>query len=107
MEEIKQAGLLHYTFHVENGATVYTGSNGHQISGDANYELLDIYPSANAEVLYYNISMHQAGHSDFITFCKQVAACDVATWVVNTQNMFCTYYDKAGNKMLEEPIPAL
>ncbi|MFD0795243.1 DUF1398 domain-containing protein [Mucilaginibacter litoreus] len=107
VQEIKSLGLLHYTFKVADGCTVYTGVNGYEISSPPKYALKTIYGQCNAEVLYYNISMHQQGHSDFLTFCSQAAACGVECWVVDTQTMLCTYYNNSGEAMLSEPIPQL
>ena len=37
VQEIKNSGLLYYTFNVTNGATVYTGASDYQVSGEAKY----------------------------------------------------------------------
>jgi len=42
-----------------------------------------------------------------MTFCNEAAKAGVEKWIVDTQKMTCTYYDKLGNVMLEEKIPSV
>jgi len=105
IREIKALGLISYTFMVADGTIIYNGANGFELRSAAKYPSLSIYPHSSAGVLYYNITIHQQGQTDFLTFCKQAAQAGVEKWVVDTQTMLCTYYDVAGNQMLAEPIP--
>lgn len=107
VQEIKNAGLLYYTFYVTNGATVYTGAGDYEVSGEAKYPAQSINDNGNADGLQQYIRQHQQGHSDFFTFCRQCAECGVERWVVDTRSMDCTYLDKADNALVAEPIPEL
>jgi uncharacterized protein YbcV (DUF1398 family) len=105
IKEIKALGLISYTFMVTDGAIIYNGAKGHEVRSMAKYPPLTINKNSSAETLYYNITIHQQGQTDFLTFCKQAAQTGVQKWVIDTNTMFCTYYNIAGNKMLAEPIP--
>jgi uncharacterized protein YbcV (DUF1398 family) len=40
-----------------------------------------------------------------MTFCSDCAKSGIEKWIVCMEKMTCTYFDKAGNEMLEEMIP--
>ena len=105
VKEIKQLGLLHYDFIVKDGRTVYHGANGFQVSGEPLYAEKEISAEPSTTALRQIIAETQQGKSDFPTFCSQAAAAGVEKWVVDTQEMLCSYYDLVGNSMVAEPIP--
>lgn len=105
VQEIKQLGLLYYTFLVKNGQTEYHGANGLQINGEAVYPEKTISIQSSSMAVRQIIAEHQQGKNDFLTFCQLVADAGVQKWVVDTGTMMCTYYDLAGNSMVAEPIP--
>ena len=105
VQEIKALGLQYYDFMVQDGRTVYSGADGFQLSGTPVYEEKAIAATGAAEMLRRIITEHQQGKTDFATFCTQVAAAGVEKWVVDTRSMLCSYYDKAGNVLVAEPIP--
>lgn len=105
IQEIKNLGLISYEYSVCNGKTEYFGANGHNINSDARYAPLTIADCSSSERLEHIISIHQQGQTDFVTFCRQAAEAGVEKWIIDTQKMLCTYYNKAGNKIIAEPIP--
>ena len=52
------------------------------------------------------LQIHQQGQTDYLTFCRDCAATGIEKWFVSLDAMTCTYYDKAGNEILVEQIPA-
>ncbi len=105
VQEIKQLGLLRYEFMVADGSFVYYGSGGYKVSREASYASLVISPVASEDALRHTIAIHQQGQTDFVTFCRQAAEAGVEKWEIDTQSMLCTYFDVAGNRMVEEAIP--
>ncbi len=105
VQEIKGLGLVYYEFWVKDGSLVYHGDHGYSVSREGSYALQRIAASGSSEKLRYTILIHQQGQTDFLTFCRQAAEAGVEKWVVDTEKMFCTYYDLAGNPLVEEPIP--
>lgn len=104
VQEIKELGLLTYEFTVQDGSIVYYGAGQYQVKAGAIYEPLSINPGASAEALQYAITIHQQGQTDFLTFCRQAAEAGVNKWVVDTQELVCSYKDQAGNLVVAEPI---
>jgi uncharacterized protein YbcV (DUF1398 family) len=51
------------------------------------------------------LKIYQQGEIDYFTFCRHYADTGIEKWFVSLDEMTCTYYDKAGNKILVEPIP--
>ncbi|MFT3702020.1 MAG: DUF1398 family protein [Agriterribacter sp.] len=107
INDITALGVTAYSTYVSDGHTDYKGSNNYTTSSDARYAALIIADKSNIELFKQYLKSHQQGQSDYPTFCKQSAETGVEKWVVDMAAMTCTYYDKAGNKMLEEIIPAL
>ncbi|HLP50377.1 MAG TPA: DUF1398 family protein [Chitinophagales bacterium] len=102
---IKQLGVTGYQTFVTDGHTDYTGGDNYQISSDAKYSALEIAPVSDKAEFETYLRAHQQGQSDYLTFCQQSADTGVEKWVVDLAAMTCTYYDLAGNVMLEEKIP--
>ena len=105
IREIKQLGVTGYQTFVTDGHTEYTGGDNYRVSSDAKYAALAIAPVSNKATFEGYLKAHQQGQSDYPAFCQQSADTGVEKWVVNTDTMTCTYYDLAGNVMLEEKIP--
>lgn len=105
IQEIKKLGLKTYEFSVADGTTNYYGDDGHHIKADAIYPTQIINLQPNTEALKQIIAIHQQGLTDFPTVCRQVAGAGVHHWIMDTQIMLCTYFDRSGNAMLAEPIP--
>jgi len=105
VQEIKKLGLVTYEYLVTDGTTVYYGKNSYEVRSAAKYLPLSIAAVSSAAALKHNISIHQQGQTDFLTFCRQAADAGVEKWVIDTKKMLCTYYDLQGNEMIAEPIP--
>lgn len=105
IQEIKALGLLTYEFMVEDGSIIYHGAEDHRVEAPAIYEPLNINHTASPEALRHTIAIHQQGQTDFLTFCRQAAEAGVEKWVIDTQQMVCSYHDVVGRIMVAEPIP--
>lgn len=105
IQEIKAYGLKSYIFSVTDGSVTYYGENGHEVYGPVIYKPKTINPVASPDQLRHTITIHQAGKTDFLTFCEQAAAAGVKQWVIDTKRMLCIYEDINGKEMVVEPIP--
>ena len=105
VKAMNRLGVAHYDFMVADGRAIYHGKNGEQLMSPPKYAEQSVVAAASAEQLRHIISIHQQGQTDFPTFCKQAAEAGVEKWTTDTENMEVIYYDKAGNKLLSEPIP--
>lgn len=105
IREIKALGVIHYDAYVTDGHIDYHAANQYTATVPAKYEPLVIAEKVEREVFKAELLQHQQGKTDFLTFIKMCATCGVEKWVVDMEQMTCTYFDKAGNEVLLEPIP--
>lgn len=105
IRDLKQLGVLHYETFVKDGHTHYSGADGYAVDSPAKYSALAIAEKSNTEKFISDLKAHQAGKSDYLTFCQQSAGAGVEKWVVLLDAMTCTYYDLSGHLLLTENIP--
>jgi len=106
IQDVKTLGVTSYSQYVTDGHTLYHG-HGHTAEAPAKYEALTIAATGNKEQLAHHLKIHQAGETDYLTFCSQAAGAGVEKWTVDTEKMTCVYYDVAGNEMIVEVIPGV
>ena len=105
IQEIKQMGVTSFETWVTDSHTEYFGENNYQTKSLPQYENLTIADSSNREKFCRYLKIHQQGETDYFTFCRHCAETGIERWFVCLDEMTCTYYDKAKNKILVEPIP--
>lgn len=105
MQELKAIGMSHYDAFVSDGHTDYFAVDGEKLTSSAKYGELSIADSADKDRFEERLKLHQQGGTDYITFCRDCADTGVEKWRVDMNAMVCTYFDKAGNVVLEERIP--
>ncbi len=104
IQELKLLGVEEYENFVSDGRTVYHGSNNYTVAGPAKYSEQVIADVGNKDQLQRSLSIHQAGKTTYLEFCKEASENGVKRWVVRLGEMTCTYYDTAGNIMVTEKI---
>ncbi len=107
IKEIKELGVTYYETFVSDGHTDYFGVGDFAITSTAKYDNLIIAAISKTEQFKSDLSAHQQGNSDYLTFCNQCAASGIEKWVVNMEKLSCTYFDKMGIEILMERIPAI
>jgi len=106
IRDLKKLGIHHYDYVVENGSNMYYDENGNYLITEAGNSIHRVVSdSAAPELLKKYILHHQEGGSDYPTFCLQAAEVGVERWTSDLEKMVCSYYDKKGNPMYDEPIP--
>lgn len=105
VQDLILLGVKSYETYVMDGHTQYFGEHDYQISSQAVYAPLTVKLECNTEQFMRDLVAHQAGKTDYSTFCKDCAKSGVEKWVVNMADMSCTYFDQTGNIMLTEAIP--
>ena len=106
IREIKAYGVTHYETYVSDGHIDYHGANDHTATVPAKYEPLVIADTVVGYAFKAELVAHQQGKTDFLTFIKACASFGIEKWAISMDQMTCTYYDKAGNEILVETIPA-
>jgi len=105
IQDLKQLGVIFYDAYVSDGHTDYFGANNFKITSPAKYETLLIADVPDENQFKSDLKAHQQGKTNYPTFCSDCAKSGIEKWVVILEKMTCTYYDKAGNEILEEIIP--
>lgn len=105
VQELIKLGVKKYSTFVSDGHTVFYGDNNYQIESKPKYSELTIANISDKGRFKNYLSIHQSGQTDYPTFCNHSAETGVEKWTVDMSQMTCTYYDKTGNKLLEEQIP--
>ena len=105
IRDLKKLGVIYYESFVIDGHTDYFGENDYKTSSPAKYESLKVAETSNTEQFNKDLKAHQQGKTDYPTFCTDCAKSGIEKWAVSILNMTCTYFDKAGNKILTEAIP--
>ena len=104
VQDLKQLGIQEYSQFVTDGHTVYN-SISYEVQSPAIYQTIHVAATGNTAQLTHHLKIHQAGETDYLTFCRDAAEDGVEIWTVDIAAMTCTYYDTAGNKMVTEIIP--
>ena len=105
IQEIIKLGVEGYETYVTDGHSEYYGQGGYTTRSEAKYVSLSIADKNDVATFKNDLKKHQQGQSDYMTFCRQCAEAGVEKWAVDMAAMTCTYYDKAGNKILVETVP--
>ena len=105
IQEIKSLGVTHYETYVTDGRTDYHGGNDYTATVPTMYEPLQIANAPKTEKFKAELLAHQQGKTDYLTFINMCADYGIEKWEICMDKMTCTYYDKAGNKILVEEIP--
>ncbi|MBI3517949.1 MAG: DUF1398 domain-containing protein [Bacteroidetes bacterium] len=107
VQDLIALGVERYDTFVSDGHAEYVGKDNYTAKSDAKYQPLLISEKSEADTFKHNLKIHQQGQTDYMTFCKHSAEAGVEKWTVNTTDMTCIYYDKAGNIVLLETIPTV
>jgi uncharacterized protein YbcV (DUF1398 family) len=105
IQGIKQLGVTAFQTWVIDSHTEYFGSDDYQTKSEPMYGNLVISDKSDEEKFSGYLKMHQQGKTDYKTFCGHCAETGIEKWFASLEEMTCTYYDKAGNKILVETIP--
>lgn len=105
IQEIKTLGVTKFETWVADSHTDYTGANNYQVSSAPMYDPLMIAGGSDKSSFASYLKTHQQGATDYLTFCRHCAETGIEKWIVSLDEMSCTYYDQAGNKVLTEQIP--
>lgn len=107
VQDIIQLGVTKYESYVTDGHVQFYGSGGFTIPSDAKYPALAIADKSNKDQFLRDLKEHQQGKTDYLTFCRMCADLGIEKWIVDTQQMTCTYYDKHESEILIETIPTV
>ncbi len=100
-------GVQKYDIFVHDGHGEYTSADGDTLVSPLKYDTLTVAETSDSDTFTERLNAHQRGETDYFQFSQDAANAGVEKWTVDTTAMTCTYYDTAGNVMLEEEIPRI
>lgn len=105
IQNLIELGVVSYDLFVSDGHSQYFGKDNYNIQSEVKYAELQVSEASDKVKFQHYLKIHQAGQTDYLTFCQHSAETGVEKWTVDMAQMTCTYYDKQGNGMLVEEIP--
>jgi uncharacterized protein YbcV (DUF1398 family) len=105
IQDIKQLGVHAFETWVIDSYTEYFGRDEYQVKSEPMYKNLVIAGKSDKSKFTEYLKIHQQGKTDYNTFCRHCAGSGIEKWFASLNEMTCTYFDKAGNKVLVEKIP--
>ena len=105
IREFKRMEMLTNTYNIQSGLVTYEHKNGEQIKVQSNPVDVPVNTVSSTAVAQDVLKRHQAGETDFLTFCREIADAGVCKWVSNMDKMTCSYYDLKDNVIIVEEIP--
>lgn len=91
IKELRTIGIKQYTVFVFDGHTEYLGEAGFSLSSSALYTPL-IIADTDPSLFQERLKKHQAGETNYLTFCQDAAKSGVEKWVVDMEALTCTYF---------------
>lgn len=73
VQDIKKLGVTRYENFVTDGHTDYYGENGYKTSSAEKYKALPIADISTPGQFKADLSAHQQGKTDYLTFCNDCA----------------------------------
>lgn len=105
VQDLIRLGVRSYDTFVTDGHTDYYGDNDYTTSTMPVYDKLPVAATTDAATFKADLKAHQQGKTDYPTFCSDCAKSGIEKWVMDMQQMTCSYYDLAGNEVLVEVVP--
>ncbi|WP_333663659.1 DUF1398 domain-containing protein [Chishuiella changwenlii] len=105
IQEIKQLGVTSFETFVKDGHTIYYSDNDYKTISESLYNSLVIKNESDKKQFINYLKIHQNGETDFFTFCDHCAETGIEKWIMNLDEMTCTYYNIKNNEILVEEIP--
>lgn len=107
MHNIMLLGVTSFETFVFDNHTNYYGNDTYLITSTGLPETLSIANEGNIDQFKTDLKAHQQGKTDYMTFLIDCAKSGVEKWIVDMNQMTCTYYDVQGQALLVEIIPTI
>lgn len=107
IQDLKKLGIQKFSTLVENSQSVYWQKGGEPIVSAWKYKTLTIASKTDENTFVECLKMHQEGRTDYFTFCEDCAKSGIERWVMDLDQMTCTYIDHSGHEILVENVPTV
>ena len=106
IRDLKELGVTRFQTFVADCHSVYSGGDGFEIQSWSQYESIKINSTLDAERFKKWLKDNQEGRNNFYEFCTICAESGIAYWIMDLEDMTCTYYDVHHNSVLAEVVPS-
>ncbi|HEM3495502.1 TPA: DUF1398 family protein [Streptococcus suis] len=103
----KDLGMEENTVDIQSGQVVYRSKAGQTLEKQGYQVTIPVSDQANLDQFVAILRNHQAGQTDFPTFCQETAEAGGYKWVIDLAAMTCSYLDKAEQAVFVETIPSV
>ncbi|MGT2926029.1 DUF1398 domain-containing protein [Streptococcus cuniculipharyngis] len=103
----KELGMVENRVNIQSGLVTYRSTTG-QLLEKTGYQVTGLVADkVNRDQFLASLRHHQAGQTDFPTFCQETAEAGIYQWVIDLEAMTCSYVDKTGEPVFVEIIPSV
>ena len=107
IQDLKNMGIQQFSTIVENSQSIYWHTGGKPIVSDVKYEPLSLTYETDVDTFLVRLKLHQEGKTDYYTFCVDAANTGIEKWVMDLDQMTCTYFDHTCRAVLVENVPSV
>lgn len=101
----KDMGIIVNTVNIEQGETSYIHQDGTEITDESAKVAVPIAQQTHLALVKDILQRHQAGETDFPTFCDEMARAGIYKWHIDIIAGTCAYIDKENQVVITENIP--
>lgn len=106
VQELKILGIVKYDHFVSDGSNIYFGANNYRVTIEHEQSKIPVNKDSSKEKLKQALNIHQAGQTDYATFCIQAGEAGVEKWECDLEKMTVSYVDAKGKILVVETIPS-
>ena len=104
LAELRQLGVVSHTTFISDGHSEYVDAEGSSLSSNPVHEPYEVSFEADVDAFQQALQAHTRKETDYFTFARQLGAAGVATWVMDSVAMSCTFYSQSGKPLLTEEV---
>lgn len=97
--------MVENTVDIQSSQVVYCSKAGQTLEKQGYQVTIPVSDRVNLDQFVTILRNHQAGQTDFPTFCHETAEAGIYKWVIDLEAMTCSYMDKAEQAVFEETVP--
>ena len=107
VQELKLLGIVKYDHFVVDGSNIYFGADNYRVLIEHDQGPISVSKDSSSDKLKEALRIHQAGQTDYPTFCIQAGEAGVEKWECDLERMAVSYVDGKGKVLVVESIPEM
>lgn len=102
--DLKAVGVIKFKTSASTAKSIYYDNQQNIAYDEVEFFNFEI-GTVNKQQFISDLKQHQQGVTDFPTWLEQTAGNGIGYWIVDLQELTCTYYDLDDNPIYVEQIP--